>query len=544
MPEITVRPYIKDWSKELATAIDSDYSRILFNAPTGSGKTIFAAVEFKKRYKTLRCLFLTHRRKLSDQTVKKFTSLGIEDISMIMAGKAYDKKCNVQIGTIQSFTKKEYGKFDFIMIDEVHFGHKTESRRKLIQDYSDATIVGLTATPIDSQGYLLEDFDQYIGKIQMADLIEQGWLVPFVYEVPYTPDLSQVRVGADNEYIISDLEDVMNLQEVNKTVFDNWSTKAKGRKTMVFCVSIEHATNVYSYFLDKGVKTAIVHSGLPEPAVLSNYEYFSKDAEVLINVDMATTGFDETSVSCIVLIRAFHSLRLYLQVGGRGGRSHEGKSDCLILDFGGNFERHGHLEEVRDYEFKAVFGKRIDRELGIDEDLEKRQKMIDKTPIDKKMYLKRVGSMLDLFSDKVYTHEDELLADTKKFLKHSGFFFWRQNSGVVNMGEYKKPRWVHFTDIKGLPDITMFAKFASVYIGLELKVPNAPFTDNQKATLPKFHKEGIIFFIVDSINELWAIIKHIRRNVVETPDGILIKNSVKNLWEHQIKYRNKLKIGV
>jgi len=548
MDKITVRPYINEWDTEVSQAIKDGFRRILVNAPTGSGKTIFAAVEFLKYLKAKRCLFVTHRRKLSTQTVDKFQRLGITNISYIMDKMEYIKNSNIHVGTIQSLankTEKDIGEFDFIIIDEVHLGHDKGQRNKFLARYSDAVIIGLSATPIDERGYLLENFDYYCNTTNTADMIKQDWLVQPIYEAPYTPDLSSVRIGANNEYIVEDVADVMNLNEVNKTVLDNWKEKASDRKTMIFCVNIDHATSVFRYFKDNGVDVSMVHSKMPEISIETSYKHFAGDGQVLVNVDMATVGFDETSVNCIAMLRPVHSLRLYLQMGGRGLRTHDGKKDCLMLDFGGNIERHGFLEQERVYEFKQVFGTIIDRELSISEDVEQRQSVIESMPKDRQMFLRRVGNLLDLYSQKEYLLEADLMKDIRNFLKVSGYFSWRQNSGVTNMGGYGKenpPRWIHFTDIKGLPDITLFAKKSSMYIGLEAKTKKGVFTKHQKTTLPRLNNQGILFFIIDDIVELWKVLKHIKKNVVITDNGVLVKNSIWNLWDKQTKYRTKLGI--
>ena len=60
---------------------------------------------------------------------------------------------------------------------------------------------------------------------------------------------------------------------------------------------------------------------------------------------MLTEGFDCPEVGAIVLARPTKSLGLYRQMVGRGLRSADGKSDCLILDHSGAFRMHGRPED-------------------------------------------------------------------------------------------------------------------------------------------------------------------------------------------------------
>jgi DNA repair protein RadD len=73
----------------------------------------------------------------------------------------------------------------------------------------------------------------------------------------------------------------------------------------------------------------------------------SGDLKYLCNVNVLTTGFDAPNIDCVVLVRPTLSPGLYYQMVGRGFRLHPGKTDCLVLDFGGNVLRHGPVDAVR-----------------------------------------------------------------------------------------------------------------------------------------------------------------------------------------------------
>jgi DNA repair protein RadD len=60
-----------------------------------------------------------------------------------------------------------------------------------------------------------------------------------------------------------------------------------------------------------------------------------------------TTGFDAPHIDCVALLRPTMSPGLYCQQVGRGFRLAPGKSDCLVLDFGGNVLRHGPVDALR-----------------------------------------------------------------------------------------------------------------------------------------------------------------------------------------------------
>jgi len=64
----------------------------------------------------------------------------------------------------------------------------------------------------------------------------------------------------------------------------------------------------------------------------------------LVNCNVLTTGFDAPSVDLVALVRATESTGLYIQMVGRGTRKAPGKTDCLLLDYGGNVARHGFID--------------------------------------------------------------------------------------------------------------------------------------------------------------------------------------------------------
>ena len=69
----------------------------------------------------------------------------------------------------------------------------------------------------------------------------------------------------------------------------------------------------------------------------------------LCNVNVLTTGFDAVNTDCVVLLRPTNSAGLLVQMVGRGTRlsPETGKTNCLVLDYGGNIMRHGPVDMIR-----------------------------------------------------------------------------------------------------------------------------------------------------------------------------------------------------
>ena len=130
-------------------------------------------------------------------------------------------------------------------------------------------------------------------------------------------------------------------------LIENWRERAEGRKTLVFCATVQNSVDLCQEFNDAGISAAHVDGGTAEEERKRIFADFKSGLyTVLCNCGIATKGYDCPEVSCIVLYRATMSLPLYLQMIGRGSRIFPGKENFIILDFGQN-HRHGFYDTPR-----------------------------------------------------------------------------------------------------------------------------------------------------------------------------------------------------
>ena len=123
--------------------------------------------------------------------------------------------CNVQIGSIQTFTAR-VDRDDFIkpnahviFLDEAHRS-TSDSFKKLLEQYPDAYVIGLTATPIRSDGKGLGNvYEELVEAGSIKELTDQGYLVKNKIVAPSIPDLQKVSVIA-GDYDKKQLENKMN----------------------------------------------------------------------------------------------------------------------------------------------------------------------------------------------------------------------------------------------------------------------------------------------------------------------------------------------
>jgi superfamily II DNA or RNA helicase len=176
-------------------------------------------------------------------------------------------------------------------------------------------------------------------------LIADKWLVPTIYYAPVDPDLRGVHTR-QGDYVVSQLADRMNRDDLVGDIVSNWHKFAERRRTLVFCVDVAHSVHVKDEFIESGVKAEHIDGGTPKTerdAALARLA--SGETELITNCMVLTEGFDLPSIGCIVLARPTKQIGLFRQMAGRGLRPAPGKNNLILIDHSGAVFRHGLLED-------------------------------------------------------------------------------------------------------------------------------------------------------------------------------------------------------
>jgi len=531
---------------KIKTALKSGHKKILISAPTGFGKTILSYDIIKNAIdKGNNVLFTSHRIALAKQSKEKFDTLNPQYLQGKEKNITTDYK--LIVASIHTLIKVEIKEPKIIIIDEVHYAYESNLIQSLFTKFPNAIIIGLSATPVDDKGFLLEGFDFIIDDYQTSDLIELGFLTPFKYFTPVSINLSEVKIKG-SDYDNKELESVINKTDINKSIVDNYILLGEKRSFILFAVNKNHCDELHKVFTECGIKTGIITASTKEKErdkLISDLKL--GNIKGLISIEILTAGFDEPLVSCVILATGTKSWKKYIQCAGRGirllGLSIEesiinGKSDCILLDFCENIKEHGLPTDRKKLTFNTKISKVIDREYNIDTDVELRTDITKYLTEEKKVYLKNISSLLDLYDGKEYKLESELQEDVNSFLKKTNYFWWRQNSGKA----FIKDRWVHFASKNGLPDNTVFYNDTSFYFALELKLPKGLLTSYQKETLPEMTQKKVMFFICESVYDVYKCIEHVENNIIFTDESTIIYNSIYDISERQLQLRKRLKI--
>lgn len=336
-------------------AIFKGFKHVVMVSPTGSGKSaVYAEIIKLASGKGNKSLFLVHRRNLVIQMIETLKHHGINDVGIIMAGHETNLNAQVQVSTIQTFSRRlnlddlNLNRFffdaDLVLCDEAHTC-VSKRYKDVLKLYKDKIIIGCTATPIRSDGRGLgEIFDELVDVVSVKELTDQGFLATARYFVPPAqPDLEGVK-QARGDYEIGELGRRVSDQKLIGDIVDNWIRIASGRKTIVFCVNVKHAISVSEAFLKVGVPAAHLSAKSTDDERKQAFSDMDNgNIEVICNVALYVEGMDCPDISCVVMARPTKSLGLYRQACGRGLRP--SGSETIIIDHGGVIEDHGLLDE-------------------------------------------------------------------------------------------------------------------------------------------------------------------------------------------------------
>lgn len=308
---------------------------LLYHA-TGVGKTITAATDAKAVGG--RTLFLVNALKLASQAKDTFAKVWPEATLGEYTGSQKDMSQTVIFATVQSISKdlEKFSPtdFDYLIVDECHHA-AANTYQKIFTYFHPKFILGLTATPERSDGEdMLELFQNVAHKMDLKTAVERGVLVPIrCIRVKTNIDLTDVRINGI-KYNSQDLESKLFIPERNQLIVDTYLRYVNGKKTVIFCASVDHAAEIAKLLRDNGVKAEAV-SGRDcvevREKILKDYETGSTN--VLCACDLLNEGWDSPHTTVLFMARPTMSKTIYLQQLGRGTRRCPGKEDLLVVDF-------------------------------------------------------------------------------------------------------------------------------------------------------------------------------------------------------------------
>lgn len=384
------RYYQRNAVNRTLDAIARGQDRILLVMATGTGKTYTA---FQIVYRLLKSgmkkkiLYLADRNILVDQSIQQdFAPLEktIHKVNFVkddpltitsheiffslyqqLAGKDDDdtEDGDETVERLAQLFSKDF--FDLVIVDECHRGSaKKESNwRKILEYFSSATQIGMTATPKETK-YVsnIDYFGEPVYVYSLKDGIEDGFLAPFKvinittdigdgwrprkgqldiygYEIP-----DRIYNNRDYDYNII-IED--RIVQVAKEITDYLKATDRMSKTIVFCATEDAALRMRN---ELARQNPDMMQKYPDYVVrITGNDTFGKDKlDYFISVGSKTpviattskllsTGADCKMTELIVLDEWINSMTEFKQIIGRGTRIREkdGKTHFIVMDIRG-----------------------------------------------------------------------------------------------------------------------------------------------------------------------------------------------------------------
>ena len=364
---VKLRDYQQDLLERIESSLSTDpRARIMVQLPTGGGKTYIAGELLIRLLHDRKAVWLTHRHELAEQTKQMLSKSGVSAATNIGWGPdntAPSMMNGVVILMAQKVSRQvkrndiwaHYDSTDIMIVDEAH--HAAADGYKKAMELWRGPIVGLTATPWRLS--LNEGFDHLFDELlrgpQIVELQREGHLCPVQTLVPGEKErILGGLVGLTGDYSEGGIESANEGSNIwTAGAVDYWKEHGKDRQTIVYAVSVTHADNLLRLFQDSGVAARKLLGNTPLDERRETIQRFqSRQVKVIVNVAVATEGFDLPDAGCILITRPTKSLSLYLQMVGRGMRPKSGNSDCLVLDMAGNSLHHGLSEQNREWSLR------------------------------------------------------------------------------------------------------------------------------------------------------------------------------------------------
>lgn len=363
--------------------------RALLSLATGTGKTFIA---FNLSWKLTRSgyatkvLFLADRVKLRGDAFNEFGAYG--KARVIAASNDPQLARDIHFATYQGlyslgadgkrlFERYPADFFDLIVIDECHRSGYGDWQA-ILKHFDSAFHLGMTATPkrtdnIDTYEFFAGENRDGDGNPQPAFEyslgrgIDDGYLATYrVRRIETNLDHEGLRIedeieqGAD--LIVPEgveVKDLYSAAEFEKAIVVDDRTRVlcehlagllrqwgAQEKTMVFCVTMEHAARVRDHLQnllgpETGKQMYAARIVSEEPAGEALLEQFqlstSTEPVVVTTVDLLTTGVNVPACKNIVFMKPVGSPTVFKQIIGRGTRLDEttGKEFFRIVDYTG-----------------------------------------------------------------------------------------------------------------------------------------------------------------------------------------------------------------
>ncbi|WP_256840815.1 DUF3427 domain-containing protein [Ornithinimicrobium cryptoxanthini] len=356
---LEVRPYV--YQQHILDAVQAerelhDRHRNLVVAATGTGKTVIAALDYKrladpetKRYPSL--LFVAHRKEILEQSRRTYCEvLGDPNFGELYVDGSRPERWQHVFASIQSLNSYgvkslEPSAFDVVVIDEFHHA-AAATYQGLLEHVQPKELLALTATPERADGFDVRAYfdGRTAAELRLWEALQAGILCPFHYfMVSDGTDLTDVA-WTRGRYDEAQLQRLFTGNDARARVIlkelGHKVTNVQTMKALGFCVGVAHAEYMARVFNDAGIAARAVSGDTPRDERRDALKALrAGTVQILFAADLFNEGVDIPDVDTLLFLRPTESATVFLQQLGRGLRSRPDKPVLTVLDFVGNQRR-------------------------------------------------------------------------------------------------------------------------------------------------------------------------------------------------------------
>jgi superfamily II DNA or RNA helicase/HKD family nuclease len=329
-------------------------TRNLVVAPTGTGKTVVAALDYlrlRAEHGDLSLLFVAHREQILRQSRRTFReALGDGAFGELLVGghrPADGRHVFASIQTLSSPQARDLigDAFDVVVVDEFHHAEAATYRR-LLDETEARWLLALTATPERADGLEIRRWTDGRTAFDMRlwHALDRQLLAPFQYfGIADVVDYSEVRWQAGRYDLAGfgdivtgwDVRDRLVVRQVERIISDPHAMRALG-----FCATVEHAHAMAALFNQVGWAAVAIDGTTPQAEREQHIAALrAGQLTTIFSRDVFNEGVDIPEADTILLLRPTESTTVHLQQLGRGLRRHADKDVCTVLDFVGQHRR-------------------------------------------------------------------------------------------------------------------------------------------------------------------------------------------------------------
>lgn len=353
---LTPRDYQEECIADFFRRAADGGSRIPHVLATGLGKTIIFAhiiARWLAEHPGERAMVLVHTDELVQQAFKKVREVAPHLSVGIVKASRNEVTARCIVASVQSLRsasrRAQIRRLGLLIVDECH--HATaKTYRDILEHYGDALVAGFTATLARGDKAKLSevwetDPPPFTRGISFG--IRRGYLLDVRGKRIVVPEMDLGRVRKQGgDYADGALAEELERSLAPEIIAARYAELAADRKGLVFWPTVSLAEHGARAFAGEDIPSAVVHGGLGQlERRLILKRLASGDIQCVHNCAVLTEGFDDPTISCVVIARPTRSAPLYQQMVGRGLRPDltlptASRGDCLVLDVVGASRNH------------------------------------------------------------------------------------------------------------------------------------------------------------------------------------------------------------